>query len=146
MKYQNTITVNVPLKRFVELLDNPDNMKHWQRGLVSYELLGDQPPGSVGAQMKLNYQMGKRNLEMIETVTINELPNRFAGTYETKGVWNLVDNHFSEDESGHTVWVSDCEFKFSGLMKVMSWFMPTSMFKKQSCQYLEDFKSFAESS
>ncbi|MFC3193484.1 SRPBCC family protein [Marinicella sediminis] len=144
MKYQNTITVEVPISRFVELLDNPENMKHWQKGLQSYELLGDHEPGSVGAQMKLHFKMGKRDLTMIETVTISDFPQRFAGTYETKGVWNLVDNHFKENEQGHTVWIADCEFKFSGLMKVMSWFMPKSMFKKQSCQYLEDFKKFAE--
>jgi carbon monoxide dehydrogenase subunit G len=145
MKYQNQIVVEVPLARFVELLDNPENMKHWQQGLLSYELLGDQQPGTVGAQMKLCYQMGKRRIEMLETVTVSDFPHRFAGTYEAKGVWNLVDNHFSENEQGHTVWTADCEFRFSGLMRVMSWFMPKSMFQKQSCQYLEDFKKFAES-
>ena len=144
MKYQNTITVDVPLNRFVELMDNPDNMKHWQRGLVSYEQISGEP-GAVGSQMRLNYQMGKRSLTMVETITVNDLPHEFSATYETKGVWNLVENQFTETADGQTHWVSDCEFKFLGLMKVMSWFMPKSMFKKQTCQYMEDFKAFAES-
>ncbi len=143
MKYQNTITVDVPLNRFVELLDNPDNMKHWQRGLVSYEQISGEP-GAVGSQMRLNYQMGKRSFEMIETVTVNNLPHEFSGTYETKGVWNLVENHFTETTDGKTQWESACEFRFFGLMKIMAWFMPKSMFEKQSCQFLEDFKAFAE--
>ncbi len=144
MKYQNTITIKVPINRCIELLDNPDNMKHWQKGLQSYELLSGEP-GAVGSKMQLNFLQGKRNLTLIETVIQNDFPHTFNATYECKGVWNLVENHFSENEEGHTVWVSDNEFKFNGMMKIMSWFMPTSMFKKQSCAYLEDFKTFAES-
>lgn len=144
MKYQNKITINAPLNDVIQLFDNPKNMKHWQRGLVSYELL-DGEQSRVGARMKLNYQMGKRAVEMLETIVTYEFPDRFDATYEAKGVWNLVENQFIENEQGHTVWTADCEFKFSGLMRVMSWLMPKSMFKKQSCQYLEDFKKYVES-
>ncbi len=144
MKYQNKVTIDLPRQRVIELLDNPDNMKYWQKGLISFELLGGDP-GREGAQMKLHYKMGKRELEMIETIVNYDFPERFDATYEAKGVWNLVENHFREDDAGHTVWTADHEFKFSGVMKLMSWFMPKSMFQKQSCQYLEDFKSFAES-
>lgn len=143
MKYQNQITINAPRAKCIELLDKPENMKHWQQGLQSYELLdGDQ--GRVGARMRLHYKMGKREIEMLETIVRYEFPDRFDATYETKGVWNLVENHFTENEAGHTVWTADCEFKFSGLMRVMSIFMPKSMFQKQSFQYLEDFKTFVE--
>ena len=144
MKYQNQITINAPRDKVIQLLDNPKNMKHWQRGLVSYDLL-DGGQGRVGSRMKLNYQMGKRDVEMLETIQTYDFPNRFDATYEAKGVWNLVENHFTENEKGQTVWTADCEFKFSGFMRVMSWVMPKSMFKKQSCQYLEDFKQFVES-
>ncbi len=95
--------------------------------------------------MKLEYKMGKRELTMVETITVRDFPERFAGTYETKGVWNLVDNHFKDNGDGTTTWIGNCEFKFSGFMKVMSWFMPKSMFSKQSMTYLKDFKTFAES-
>ncbi|WP_179952161.1 SRPBCC family protein [Marinicella rhabdoformis] len=144
MKYQNQITINAKRDTVIELLDNPENMKFWQRGLVSYELLGEEQIG-VGAQMKLNYKMGKRDVEMLETIVTYDLPERFDAIYEAKGVWNLVENHFAEQNNGQTVWTADCEFKFSGFMRVMSWVMPKSMFQKQSCQYLEDFKKFVES-
>ncbi len=143
MKYQNTLTVEVPLSRFVELMHNPENMPHWQRGLVSFEPLSEDSE-AVGAQMRLTYQMGKRRLVMTETIVRNDKPHHFDATYETKGVWNRVNNRFDEDGNGHTVWRSECEFRFSGLMKVMSWFMPKSVFSKQSCQYMQDFKRFAE--
>lgn len=143
MKYQNQITILAPRIEVIEKLDNPENMKYWQKGLIKYELLGGDP-GREGAQMRLHYKMGKREMEMTETIVKYQFPDRFDATYETKGVWNLVSNTFSENGDGHTVWLADCEFKFSGFMKVMSWFMPTSMFKKQSMQYLEDFKAFVE--
>lgn len=143
MKYQNKITVNVPLKRCIELLDNAENMKHWQKGLQSYEFLAGEP-GAVGSTMRMNFLQGKREVELVETIIKNDFPHEFSATYECKGVWNLVENHFTENSEGHTEWVSDSEFKFSGMMKVMSWFMPTSMFKKQSCTFMEDFKTFAE--
>ncbi len=144
MKYQNQITINANRDTVIELLDNPENMKHWQRGLVSYETLGEEPTG-VGTQMKLSYKIGKRDVEMLETIVSYDFPGRFDATYDAKGVWNLVKNYFKENDAGQTVWTADCEFKFSGFMRVISWIMPKSMFKKQSCQYLEDFKKFVES-
>jgi len=143
MKYTNEIVIEVPRDEMIRILDNADNMKHWQRGLQSYSFLEGEP-GHVGAKMKLEYQMGKRQMELVETITKRDWPREFCATYETKGVWNLVENHFHEESSTSTRWVADCEFKFSGMMRIMSWFMPTSMFQKQSCQYLEDFKAFAE--
>ena len=144
MKYTNEIQINLPRDHVVELMDNAENMKHWQKGLIKYKFL-DENQGKEGSQMELEYQMGKRNIKMIETITKANFPNEFSATYETKGVWNLVENYFTENPDGTTKWVSDSDFRFSGFMKIMSWFMPTSMFKKQSCQYLDDFKEFAES-
>ena len=38
--------------------------------------------------------MGKREIEIIETVTVHKPPEEFAATYEAPGVWNLVENRF----------------------------------------------------
>ncbi|MEM9077392.1 MAG: SRPBCC family protein [Bacteroidota bacterium] len=142
MKYISEITVDIPRKDFVEKLDNPENMKHWQKGLVSYELLS-QNPGKDGSQMRLSYKMGKRDLEMVETIIANKLPDSMHAMYETNGVKNIQKNSFVE-EDGKTKWVSENEFQFSGLgLKLMGFLMP-GMFKKQTMKYLEDFKAFAE--
>jgi len=92
----------------------------------------------------LKYQMGKREIVMIETITVNKLPDEFSGTYEAKGVWNEVQNYFIEVDENVTKWKSVNEFEFSGFMKVMAFLMP-GMFKKESCKYLKNFKAFAES-
>ena len=142
MKYSNEVIINLPVSRVVELFDNPDNLKHWMPGLVSFEHLSGNP-GQPGAKSKLKYKMGKRELEMIETVTTRNLPEEFSGTYEAKGMYNIVKNHFIPLENNQTRYVSESEFKFSGIMKIIGPFMP-GVFKKQSKKYLDLFRDFAE--
>ena len=142
MKYQNEIEIELPVNKVVELFDNPENLKHWMPGLQSFEHISGTP-GQPGAKSRLFYKMGKREIEMIETITNRNLPDEFAGTYEAKGVYNVVSNKFIPVAANKTKWVTDNEFRFSGFMKLMGWFMPGA-FKKQSQQYLELFKTFAE--
>lgn len=142
MKYTLDIEIDLPRAKVVELFDNPDNLKKWQPDLVSFEhLSGD--PGQVGAKSKLLHKMGKREVEMIETVTSRNLPDEFSGTYEAKGVWNLVENRFVEVDENKTKWILDTEFKCSGFMRIMALLMP-GMFKKQSFKFMQQFKEFAE--
>ena len=37
MKYTTEIVVDVPREEFIKKMDDPQNMRHWQRGLVNYE-------------------------------------------------------------------------------------------------------------
>lgn len=142
MKYQNEIGLDLPVNRVIELFDNPDNMKHWQPGLESFEHLSGTP-GQPGAKSRIKYKMGKREIDMIETITKRNLPEEFAGTYETKGVYNLISNKFIPVGPNKTKWVTDTEFQFSGFMKLIGFFMPGA-FKKQSQEFLQNFKNFAE--
>ncbi len=142
MKYSNEIDINLPLKRVIELFENPDNMKHWQPGLQSFEHISGAR-GQVGARSRLIYKMGKREIEMVETITKQNLPEVFAATYEAKGVHNMQFNKFIPVSENKTKWISETEFKFSGFMKLISFLMPGTL-KKQSQKYLDDFKAFAE--
>lgn len=88
--------------------------------------------------------MGRREIEMIESITVKNLPHEFSGTYEAKGVWNEVKNFFHAVDENTTKWVAENEFQFKGFMKLMGWLMPGA-FKKESMKFLEQFKAFAES-
>lgn len=143
MKYSNEIIIELARDKVVALFDDPKNMVKWQEGFQEMTHLTGEP-GEVGSTSRLKYQMGKRNVEMIETITARELPNEFSATYEAKNVWNEVRNYFEDMGDGRTKWRSDCEFRFKGFMKVMGFLMPRA-FKKQSMKYLEAFKAFAES-
>ena len=82
---------------------------------------------------------------MIETVTRRDLPDEFSGTYETEGVWNLMNNRFSEEGPDRTRWIAETEFRCSALkMRLMFIFM-RFLFTRQTLKGLRDFKTFAES-
>lgn len=142
MKYTSEIKINLPLNKVIELFDNPDNLSKWMEGLKSFEPISGTP-GQPGAKAKLVFQMGKRTVEMIETVTVRNLPHEFSGTYEAKGVFNIVRNKFKSLSENVTLYTSEQEFQFSGFMKLVG-FLMSGAFKKQSMKYLEDFKRFAE--
>jgi len=142
MKYTVDIIIDLPRPKVIQLFDNPDNMHKWQPDLVSFDpISGD--PGQPGAKSKLHYKMGKREIEMIETVTKNDLPSEMAGTYETKGVFNIISNRFEEISEKQTRWVSENEFQFSGFMKLMGIFMKGA-FPKQTLKFMNQFKTYAE--
>ena len=143
MKYSNEIIIDLPREKVIALFDDPNNLAKWQEGFQELTNLSGEP-GEVGSKSKLRYKMGKRTVEMIETITVKDLPNEFSGTYEAKNVWNEVRNYFEEVGNSKTKWRSDCEFKFKGFMKIMGLLMPGA-FKKQSMKYLVAFKTFAES-
>ena len=142
MKYTSEIEINLPVDRVVALFDNPENMKKWMEGLESFEPVSGIP-GQVGARSKLRFKMRGRDMELLETITVRDLLAEFSGTYETKGVFNIVKNRFTDLGNGRTRYATEQEFHFSGFMKVIGLLMPGT-FKKQSVKYLEDFRKFAE--
>lgn len=145
MRYTLTIDINLPRKKVIDFFDNEENLKEWQPGLQKTEHLSGEP-GKEGAKTKMFYKMGKREIEMIETIKLNQLPERIDTTYDASGVLNLQENYFIELDDNITQWKSVCEFRFNNLtMKIMGWLMPGA-FKKQSWKYMELFKQFAESS
>ncbi|MGS2727831.1 SRPBCC family protein [Psychroserpens sp. BH13MA-6] len=143
MQYTTEIKVNVPLEEFIRKMDNVENMKHWQRGLVSAEhISGD--PGQLGAKMQLNYKFGRRRMQLIETITKRNLPNEFHANYTTKSMHNIQKNFFEKTNDGFTKWTSKNEFlPLNLVMRILLYLMP-SAFKKQSMKYMQDFKNFAE--
>jgi len=142
MKYTTEITIDLARDEFIKKLDNPDNMQHWMRGLLSHKLISGKP-GHEGATMNMKFKRGKGEMEMVETILKRNFPEEFHATYDTKGVHNIQRNFFKE-ENGKTTWISESEFQFSGFgMKLISFLMPRA-FKKQSMKYAQDFKNFAE--
>ena len=142
MKYRQEITINKPRKEVVEKFSDPKNMKYWQQGFISMQQINGQL-GEEGSQNLLKYKMGKREIEMTETILKNNLPDEFSATYEAKVVYNYQVNRFTPTLEKSTLWITDNEFIFSGFMKLFGWFMPGT-FKKQTRKYMEDFKAFVE--
>ena len=144
MKYTTEVIVNVPREELVQKMDNPANMKHWQKGLLGYKLLDKENPSQVGAKMELEYKRGKKSMILTETIVKNNFPSEFHATYDAGGVHNIQQNYFEVIDANTTKWRSESEFQFSNfMMKVMGFLMPGA-FKKESQKYLNAFKAFAE--
>lgn len=144
LKYKNEVIINASRDKVVEMFMDPNNIDKWQPGFISMEIISGES-GEVGSKTKLLYKMGKREIEMVETITVKNLPFEFSGTYEANGVYNIVKNYFEELPDGKTKYWSDSEFQFKGFMKLIGFLFP-GMFKKQSQKYLDLFKDFVERS
>lgn len=143
MKYTTEIIIKKPLQEVIRKMNSTENMKHWQEGLVSSEHISGIP-GEFGAKMKLNYDFGKRKMELIETITKQNFPDEFHATYNTKGVCNIQQNYFKNTSEGHTTWITKNEFQPTNfVMSIMLLVMPRA-FKKQTKKYMTNFKNFVE--
>lgn len=142
MRYKTEVTINLPRERVIELFDSFENLKKWQDGLVSYEPISGEP-GTPGARTRLLYDMGRRRMQMIETIIARDLPEEFSATYDASGVHNIVRNFFY-DEGETTRWALDSEFQFRSYMRIISLFIPGSKFREQTRSSMESFKRFAE--
>jgi hypothetical protein len=143
MKYETELVIDLPLARVIELFDSTENMYKWQPGLKGHEHLEGEP-GKQGAKMKLRYEQGARTIDMIETIVEHEPPETFAATYTAKNVYNLVHNRFTEEGPDKTRWYVENEFRFKGMMALMSVFMRGAI-AKQTLKDMNAFKEFAES-
>ena len=91
MRYTGEITIERSRNGFIIKLDDLENLKHWQKGLVSYRSISDTQV-QKGAIMKLNYPMGKRSVVLVETIHKRNHPFGFHVTNDVKGVHNIQRN------------------------------------------------------
>ncbi len=142
MKYQCSIDIELPIDEVVAKYDNEENLYKWMEGLQAIEPISGTP-GEPGAKSNIVFQMGKRRMEMVETVIKRNPPEAITMTYDAKGVHNIVTTSFEKVSDNVTKCINDQEFQMKGFMKLMTWLMPGA-FKKQSMKYLKAFKDFAE--
>lgn len=143
MKYVVDTVIDLPVGEVISKFDDAGNLQEWMEGLLSFEPISGTP-GEIGAKSKLIFQMGKKKIEMIETITVKNLPHEFGGTYEADGVFNTVMNRFESVGNEQTRMTQECEFEFTNLMmKVMGFFIPGA-FKSHTRKHMDAFKAFAE--
>ena len=143
MKYATEVTIDLPRDQVIPLFDSSDNMGKWQDGFISMEHVSGEP-GQPGAVSALKYEMRGREVDMKETVESNNLPDEMTFIFEVDNVWNRHENLFY-DEGSKTRWVTNTEFRCTGLMmRAMTFLMP-GMFKRETLKQMNAFKAFAES-
>lgn len=143
LTYSEQITVALPRAKLIELFTDSKNLSQWMNGFQSLEHLEGEA-GQLGAKSRVTIKTGKRVMRITETVTMSNLPTEIDFEYDGDGVHNKVRNQFVELSKDETVWETINLFKFEGIfMKIMGMIMPF-VFKKQTREYMESFKAFAE--
>jgi uncharacterized membrane protein len=143
MKYQCTVVIDRPRDEVVAKFEDSQSMRQWQPTLSSVEQI-EGTRGEVGSVAKLVYDTGKRPMEMTERLVKRDLPRSVDYVYEARGVVNPCHNTFEELPDGKTQWTMDTEFRFSGIMALMSVFMRKA-FHNETERSMNAFKSWVES-
>jgi hypothetical protein len=153
MKYTVSIEIAMPREQVAQLLADPAHLPKWLRGMVLHEPLNGLH-GQVGTKSRVVMQMGQQTFEGIETITrrepadLREIPKESVVHFEREivgeGMWSVARERLTEAGPHTTLWVSENEYRFSGLlMRLVGLLMPGE-FRKQSLQHMQDFKAFAE--
>jgi len=144
MKFSCSVDIDLPRDTVVKIFDNPDNMQYWQDGFISLEHKSGEP-GQPGSESIIKYDIKGRKMELLETISVKNLPAEFHGTYQGDYGKNTMHNYFEVLGPSKTRWRSEVDYIEMNhiMMKVMAKLMPT-MFRKQTQKWLDQFKEFAE--
>ncbi len=153
MKYTNSIEIALPREKVAQLLADPAHLPKWLRGMVLHEPVNGTH-GHLGTTSRVVMQAGKRRIECTETITrrdpadLHGIPREVVVHFDREtvgpGMWSTVRDRLTEADPETTLWESESEYRFSGLlMRLVGLVMPGA-FRKQSQQHMRDFKAFAE--
>src|SRR5580692_1547369 len=94
MNHECTVDINAPVDKVVALFNDPNNLKEWQDGFVSYEHISGTPR-TVGAKAKVNFVNGSRKIELVETIQVMNLPSEMKALYEHPHMSNTMTHYFT---------------------------------------------------
>ena len=153
MQFTVSIEIALPREKVAQLLADPEHLPKWLRGLVQHEPLSGVH-GHVGTKSRVVLQTGQQKFEATETITrrepveLHNIPRDRVVHFEReivgKGMWSMVRDRLSDSGPETTLWESENEYRFSGLMMRLVGFLMPGAFRKQSLQHMQDFKAFAE--
>lgn len=142
MKYTESIRIEAPRDEIVPLFFDTAHMARWQQGLLRAEPL-EGTPGEPGARTRLVFRMGRRDMDMIETLAARDGNARLDLDYAAPGMTNRNASLF-HDEDGGTLWEMTCEFIPETLMLKLMTRLAPGMFRRQTVKNMRAFKEFAE--
>lgn len=144
MKFICTVVIHKSLEDTLSIWNNPELLKEWQDGFISFELIEGEAE-QVGSKSRMLYKQGKGQMEIIETILLFDLPREMKGLYEHKSMTNTMHNKFTAISDHECRWDAEIHYtKFNGFIpKMMGKFMQ-GMFEKQTQKWMNQFSSFAE--
>lgn len=128
------IRVDCPVEHTWQTFCNVDLMQEWVQGFLSVEILEGEPE-TVGSKHRLLFQEGKRQVELIQTVTAFDPNERFAFTATTKGMRNACETTFAADGEGTVIRSSNQFFADGFFFKLMMPLMRGAITKRIAADF-----------
>ena len=144
MKIKGSLIIDRPQSLVAERFADPNGLKEYQDGFQRKELISGQM-GEEGAVSKMYYQAGNRSMELTETITLNQLPDRFEATYHHVHMDNTMKCTFVPLEGDRTRYEYEFEYtRFAWVMpKLMAILFP-GIYRKQGEKWMRQFKEYVE--
>jgi hypothetical protein len=144
MKFISSVTINAPKEKVADYFANPDFLGEYQEGFLRKELVSGEV-GIVGAVSKMYYKQGKRQIELTETIEVNNLPDEFMAQYHHQYTDNTMKSTFTTLNENETRYDAEIHYTaFRGFIVTIMTFLFPSFFKKQVDKWLINFKVFIE--
>ena len=144
MKFNGSLDINKPRNEVARLFADPKNLGEYQDGFMRKELIRGTE-GEDGAVSKMYYKYGKRDMELIETITANRLPDSFESSYHHKHMDNTMSCTFVALGDNQTRY--EYEFEYTRI----SWILPKLIamlfprtYRKQGDKWMKQFRDFVE--
>jgi len=144
IKQMGSIVVKKPQQEVAKLFADPKNLQEYQDGFIKKELVSGKA-GKVGAVSKMYYSAGNRDMELVETITSNNLPNSFEAHYHHEHMDNTMKATFVALNANETRY--EYEYEYTR----MNWLMPRllsilfpNMYRKPAEKWIRQFKEFVE--
>ena len=114
MKYKLEILIDKPCAEVWKLFCDQEKINLWQPSIIRIEPISGRT-GQPGAVSKWVYKANEREYSLTEKVLSREEPSRFESIFENEFAENTVNNRFTEQGKGRTLWVAETSYKFKTL-------------------------------
>ena len=147
LEYTQDIEVNTNIEKANTMFEDIYNMKKYMPETKDIVLISGEDK-KEGAKYKIMISAGNESIEMLGTLTNNNLPQNLTMIYEMPGVINTMEQQHEKIDDNKTLIINKQKFQFSGFMKILAFFEPEGFnmeaFQERSNTYLNSFKYFAE--
>jgi len=143
MKLNYEVIVDASLEDVWAAFAYAGNLHRWQQNLVSCSQKAGVP-GQPGSIAELTYDENGKKVVLTETIAERRENEFLASSYESRYGSTLIVNRFEAIDASSTRWMSWCNFKFRGVMKLMSVFSGGAIRKRTEAD-MQRFKLMVES-
>ena len=145
MKYICSVLVNLERETCIKLWFDEDQLHKWQTGF-QYKKWMSGKSNQEGAISEILIIQGKFEIKLKETILENDLPRSLTGQYDHIHMSNTQKVRFESIAEDKTEIITEVEyFAFHKFLPRMLAFLFPGMYRKQSQKWLDQFKTFAES-